>query len=246
MKYFPKAKYRSTSLQHGGTAWLLILFLIALIAEGCARPGLRPAPEAEITPGKRKEAVAEASGVRMIAKGRGWSGNPTNLESILTTIQVTLQNQSGRPIQIRARQFVLVSPTGVRSAAFPPSKIQEVEEVPAIAPPMVPEFSHQRFYVAPYNLPYLGTEVIPWSDPFAADPVYYRQYYALWPVRIPTKEMFRKALREGVLEENGRLSGFLFFQKIERDTPRVTLHTDLIDAESGETIGTIRIPFVVD
>lgn len=225
---------------------LCLLLLVSMPVAGCARgPHLKPAPEAQQLFGDKKGAFVEAFGVRVIARGRAWSGNPPNLEEILTPIQITLQNRSGRAIRVEYHQFVLVGATGIHSPPLPPDQIEPIEAVPALSPPGVSDFSHQRFYVAPYQPPFLGRNVIPWSDPFAIDPVYYRQYAALWPFRLPTEAMFRKALPEGVLQDGGRFSGFLYFQKPGKEISRVRLTAELVDAKSGGTLGMVSIPFLV-
>lgn len=225
---------------------LCLLLQVSMLVAGCARGlHLKPAPEAQQLSGDKKGAFVDTFGVRVIARGRAWSGNPPNLEEILTPIQITLQNRSGRAIRVQYNQFALVGATGIHSPALPPDQIEPIEAVPTLSPPSVPDFSHQRFYVAPYQPPFLGRNVIPWSDPFAIDPVYYRQYAALWPFRLPTEEMFRNALPEGVVQDGGRLSGFLYFQKPGKEVSRVSLTADLVDAKSGETLGMVSIPFLV-
>ena len=225
----------------------LFFFLFTFVLEGCAPgPHLKPAPEARRVAGVKKAAVVDAFGVRIIARGDAWSGNPTILRQILTPIQVTLENRSGRPIQIGYNHFALVGAAGLHAVALPPQKIETPARVPAIAPPAVPAFSHQRFLVAPYDSPFLGTYLVPWSNPFAFDPVYYQQYYALQPIRLPTPEMLRKAIPEGVLDDNGRLSGFLYFQPIGKENSRVTFNAELVDADTGERLGAASIPFLVE
>jgi hypothetical protein len=55
--------------------------------------------------------------------------------------------------------------------------------------------------------------------------------------------MLAKAIPEGVIEANGRLTGFLYFQQVQGDT--VTFTMELVDAKTGESFGHIQIPFVV-
>lgn len=241
------APTRSGSWWGRATLALCASFLFGLLlTAGCARgPEIRPAPEARVVPGEEKGAVGLADGVRMVAKGDTWSGRPGNLEEILTPIEATIENRSGKPIQIRYNNFVLVSPAGFRSYALPPHKIEATTEEPVPTTPLTPGFFHRDFYVAPYHRPFYGPHLRAWSDPFFFDPLYYRRHYARWPVELPTDDMLRKAIPEGVLEDNGRVSGFFYFQNIGEDISRFSVNAELVNAETGETFGMVSIPFVV-
>lgn len=100
------------------------------------------------------------------------------------------------------------------------------------------------FAVAPYLAPiYPG--FIPAPDPFYSDPEYYDYYYDRWRyLTLPTIEMMQQALPEGVLDTNGGLSGYLYFEKITASARAVSFQMDLT-AETGERFGVVSIPLVV-
>lgn len=54
-----------------------------------------------------------------------------------------------------------------------------------------------------------------------------------------------KALPEGVLDIDGIVSGFLYFESIDPTDKEVTFMFDIVNAETGKKKGTIEIPFYV-
>jgi hypothetical protein len=54
----------------------------------------------------------------------------------------------------------------------------------------------------------------------------------------------QRALPEGMLSPGGKAEGFVYFEALDRDAGTVTISVDVVDAHSGETVGTARIPFV--
>ena len=56
--------------------------------------------------------------------------------------------------------------------------------------------------------------------------------------------MLRPALPEGVLQPGGHAQGFLYFHTEERGAA-VEFLVSLVDASSGQSFGTISIPFTV-
>lgn len=55
--------------------------------------------------------------------------------------------------------------------------------------------------------------------------------------------MIQRALPEGVLGAGGRVEGYLYFEKISDDIPRVRFSMDLLNPDRG-AIGTVDIPLV--
>ncbi len=62
---------------------------------------------------------------------------------------------------------------------------------------------------------------------------------------LPSREMMERALPEGVVDSGGRVSGFLYFQHVDRREAQVSLEMKLVDAKTGESLGHLTIPFVV-
>jgi hypothetical protein len=65
-------------------------------------------------------------------------------------------------------------------------------------------------------------------------------------IELPTADMLRNVVPEGVLDEGGELEGFLYFEKLQNTDAdaRVNFHVDLQDAITGQTFATLHIPFV--
>ncbi len=202
-----------------------------------------PAPTAKTLAGNKEVAVSQAAGARIEADGKAWSGEPANLPSAIAPVKVTITNDSGRPLRIRYRDFSLTTASGFTSLALPPMKITgSVPSEPVAV--TTPAFGWSGYRLAPYYSPwYPGFGV--WGGPFAWDFPYYTTYYAQWPVSLPTEDMVRRAIPEGVLNNGGRVEGFLYFPQVPQGTDRANLSVTLVDARTGERFGSTTIPFEV-
>jgi hypothetical protein len=78
------------------------------------------------------------------------------------------------------------------------------------------------------------------------DWAYYDRYYPVWSVSLPTEDMLEMAIPEGVLEPQGRISGFLYFPRVNPDAERVVFQAALVSARTGEEFGAVEVPFVVE
>ena len=58
--------------------------------------------------------------------------------------------------------------------------------------------------------------------------------------------MVQKALPEGVLEPEGRITGFLYFEDADFDPDRGTFVADLVDAKSLRRLGRIEAQLEID
>jgi len=252
-------------------AWGAALLGLGLLA-GCAHdePELQPAAAAQELPGEDYAATASVEGVHVEVDGDAWSADPENLETVVP-LEVRVENASGRPLRVRYREFALVGPQGSRLAALPPLTIDgvalvntpaaglELEDIPDSAEgeeavggsglepmplegPLDPDFEASGYYVSPtYGDFWRGLH--PWAGPFAADPLYYDTYLAQWPVNLPTEDMVRRALPEGVIVNGGEVAGFLYFQDVPPGMESVNFQFDLVDANTGQQFGSVRIPF---
>lgn len=216
----------------------LILPLICL-AGGCAGPRvLVPAPSAKIMD---NEAVETVNGIHVEVTGEGWKGDPDIYDAV-TPIRISIQNDSGSPLHVSYSNFSLVDAKGNRYSVLPPYAIDE-------------DFNDGRGYssftcpgyrVAPYYsryYPYLNR----YEGPFFYDPFYFDYYYSCWPdtgIELPKKEMLDEAIPEGVLWEEMSVSGFVYFERIEKSS-EYFFRMDLIDAKKGSRFGEITIPMII-
>src|SRR5690606_21122103 len=146
-----------------------------------------------------------------------------------TPIHVRILNQSDRPLAVRYQTFVLESDTGRELRPMPPIALDRSRPVRARRPP---EPGARAFHFAPYYRGVFGEEVEYWTGGFAFDPYFY-DGFASWRSSLPTETMIERALPEGVLASGGWVSGFLYFERVEPEARRLTLHVDL-DLPQGE------------
>lgn len=217
---------------------------LAALCVGCASQQLRPAPEAQLVPNEPDVALAQSDGVRMTVDADAWSAYPRGLEKTITPIKVTIENRSDQPLRVRYNEIVLRTASGVELAALPPMDIRGWATQRSDYPVYVPRFAYSGFYVAPWYYPYYAN-VHRWDHPWAFDRYYYDRYYPMWRVELPTREMRERAIPEGVIEPGGRVSGFLYFPPLPRDTERVTFAADLVNGRDGNGFGKLDVPFIL-
>jgi hypothetical protein len=221
----------------------------ALLLAACIpETQLRPDPSAHQLQGEGDTARAEASGVQLVADGAAWKGTPENLERSLTPVWVKLENRSGRPVRLAYGDFALVSPESrFRYAAIAPLALSGASLASGYGGSgrdgLLPLGPGPGWGHGPYahrggwgRGPFVG----PYRDPFYPYP-----NVVQCEERLPTQDMLEQALPEGTLEDGGRVEGFLYFQGVAERERRVVLQARLVDASSGEPLGTLDIPFQV-
>jgi hypothetical protein len=231
---------------------LAIVFLVgALAATGCtaSRTDLDPAPAANEVSGMMDAAVDRVEGVRMVVQSQAWSGM-SEVKAEVTPLRVVIENNGSVPVRLRYDEFTLVGPQGARYSALPPYGVEGSVEEPVLVegydPITAPTFEYSNFYVAPYYASAYPT-LDPYADPFYYDPYYYDRYETAWQsINLPTEEMVAEVLPEGVLDPGGRVAGFLYFERVDPETPRVRFRADLVSAVDGDVFGEVSIPFTVN
>ena len=234
---------------------LIAVFVTALGATaltGCApSANLQPAPAANEVAGMEEAARTTVDGVHVVAQTAEWPGSAP-VKNEITPVQVTMENNSNNPVRVRYGEFALVGPDGQRYSALPPFEVGGSVEEPVVVdgydPITNPGFAYDDFSVAPYyGSVYTG--LTPYAGTFGYDPYYYDTYNTYWAdinVDLPTDAMLERALPEGVVESGGRVEGFVYFEKVTEDVPRVTFRADLVNADTGDVFGEVRVPFTVE
>ncbi|TMQ67838.1 MAG: hypothetical protein E6K80_14875 [Candidatus Eisenbacteria bacterium] len=158
---------------------------------------------------------------------------------------MTITNESRSPLRVRYGDFTLTGSGGFRSAAIPPYRIRGSATTDlADRVDLTPRFAYDRFDLAPaYWGYYPGLRH--WGYAWTSDPFYYDHYYSLWQEPLPSNDMVEQALPEGVLEPGGRVTGFLYFQRLGSDVTGATFRATLVDANSSRSFGSLRVPFVM-
>lgn len=222
----------------------ILPLLGAAMLVGCSanRPDLAPAPGAMAAPpGAGSGATASVEGVTIVARAGAWNGVPRNLEAESIPLLVEITNNGERPLRLRYNEMQLVAPGGETFSAIPPYNVEG-----DVAENVDVRFRGSGFRVAPY-LSRFYTVYDPFTGTFFYDRVYYDRYVPTSiNVELPSSDMISMAMPEGVLEPGGSITGFLYFEDVEdTDIQQVDFTVALVDANTEESIGTARIPFVV-
>ena len=206
--------------------------------------------------------MAETGGVRLVANGDAWHGNPSSLRNIVTPVLVRIENQSGRALRIDTHVFALVGSSHFEYAALSPFELRQ-EGLSAVGGSgghgnvalgvgvgsrgwrPGPFSSSGYVWGGPWGPGWYDPFYMGWFEPGRYDPFYSPYTYWRPPEPLPTKDMVRKALPEGTLESGGTQTGFLYFQDVGKREGSATLQVRLVDAHTGEQFGTLSIPFAV-
>ena len=230
--------------------WLAILLLAGLAAlTACqSTTDLKPAPGADAVPGLDEAARDVVQDVEVVAQTTAWPGLQ-DIGKQVTPVRVMITNRSGQPLRVRYQEFALIGPEGERYSALPPWQMQGsvTEEVTARVTTTAPDplFVHRGFHVAPaYRTVYPTWD--PWVGPFVHDPWWYETYATYWrEIPLPTPGMQARGLPEGVLDPQGHLEGWVYFEHVAADRGPITFRLDLVNADPGRDLGEIRIPLTV-
>jgi hypothetical protein len=187
------------------------------------------------------ETNAQSAGVAVQVGAKQWSGEPIDLPSIVTPLYVSVHNASDQPVRLRYRDLSLAS-GGMQASAIPPFRIQRPEGS-AMALPETAFASDGFFLYSPYATFYPQAPI--WAGgPWDFDPAFYDRLYGTWQPSLPTKDMLRMALPEGVLQPGGSASGFLYFQTPQQ-AGAAQFTIEIVQAKTREPLGTIAIPMTL-
>jgi len=190
--------------------------------------------------------ISEINNIKMQIDPGAWE-EATEMRQQVTPIKVRITNDTTIPLLVRYNAFALIGEDGTYYAALPLYRIEGTQANPQItgnySPVTAPTFEYENFNVAPY---YSG--IYPNIDPFTGrvfhDPLYYDAYTDYWSdIQLPTLEMLKRAIPEGILNEAGTITGYFFFEKVDPEGGKVQYTAELINAQNGTIFGRINIPF---
>lgn len=216
------------------------VWLLGVLA-GCSVQGrLRPEPSGVhgvVLSRDGRAASLETPEVRFTANGDAWNREPWDLARYATPVRITLENYSGRALRIQYANFELQGEA--RYAVLPPHSLSRSDPAP------VSEADTPRG-PAPRSLALVQVEDMPSTPPSTdkEEPSRSSGSDTSTPPLV-TWHVLNLAVKEGVLKDGGRMSGFLYFQNLGAHERRVTLQARFVDADTGETFTTLRIPFQV-
>jgi hypothetical protein len=212
-----------------------------IAAAGCAHGELVPAAKAKVVPGAPTAAYSVADGVRCSANVGAWSESGDELPDSIVPVKVRIANDSGKPIRVRHEDFAFTGKTGRTYRPVPVLPLDGDVPVPTVRP----MYAATNFYVAPsFRRAYKQLE--PWPSTLDRDDELYDKQFQRWGKRRPSLETIRMALPEGVLEDGGIITGFLFFESPLSRESKVTFNAEFGDGKHGDLVSSIKIPFAVE
>jgi hypothetical protein len=232
-------------VRNGGAVTLITAVAVLVAgAAACGHGRLLPASTAHVVPGAPESAVAEQDGVRVAADADDWRGKPVDLATRLTPVKVRIVNHSGKPIRILYERFALAGAHGRVYRPLPPTMLAEAAGV-SHGEAVQPIFASESFFVGP-RLHDVYPSLTPWPRPLPRTESFYDRQWRRWKQDLPTTEMRRMGLPEGVLADDGQISGFLYFENATDRERRVVFKADLDDDDDGSEVTSIEIPFQVE
>lgn len=217
---------------------------LAGMSGGCGHGRVLPAATAQTIIGAPTSAVTTQNGVRLAISSDVWRGDPEDLGEYLTPMKVRITNNSGKPVRILYQDFAFRGKSGRLYRVRPVVPIDHDRSQTADAP-IKPVYTATNFFVAPrLRDVYRCCEA--WPQPLPRDESLYAKQYHSWKDELPTREMKRESLPEGVLADGGVITGFLYFDDVARREKGATFEAHLEDGEGGAEVADLTIPFRVE
>jgi hypothetical protein len=212
-------------------------------ATGCGHGALTPAASASLVPNAPTAAFSVVEGVRCSANVGAWTERDGELPDFVVPVKVRIKNASGKPIQVLYEDFALLGKNGRSYRPIPvlPIDADARKRIPSLHP----IYASSKFYVAP-RFHDVYARLDPWSAPLERDETLHDKLFRRWGEKRPGLDLLRVALPEGVLDDGGIVTGFLFFESpLDRES-RVTLAADFDAGDGRGTVASIEIPFKVE
>jgi hypothetical protein len=213
-----------TRKEHTMTMRSIAALLSVFAFEACAHEKiLEPAAGAPFASGRQDVAETAVAGVTVEVAADSWKGDPHNLGSLFTAVRVTLQNDSGKALRVSYRDFKLSGASGSQYAAIAPDEARGAVDA-------APQY------------PYRDSALESMSGPVGY-PLIHDGYYEASSERLPTQDMLSQALPEGMVQDGGKVTGFIYFPSVTDREAAVEFDMMLLDASDGEAFGRVAIPF---
>jgi len=204
---------------------------------------LAPASSATVVPNAPTAAYSVAEGVRCSANVGAWSARQSEIPSFVVPVKVRIKNASGRPIRVLYEDFALIGNKGRSYRPVPvlPIDVDERKRIPRLDP----IYASSNFFVAPGFRDVYAT-LPPWNTPLQRDEALHDQLFRQWGKRRPALDVLRVALPEGVLDDGGVVTGYLFFESPLEKENRVTFEASFEGGDGRTTVASIEIPFKIE
>ncbi len=227
----------------------MIFFLLSsLVLFGQRKTTLIPKEEYNAREEPRAQVTVVDHLVELTVGSDTWEGD--TVPKYVNPIRITIDSGREDPIVVRYNNFVITNRDGKKYSVMPlyemDAKLKKLvfDKDYEIIPK--PFYDYKNYSIFPIYEPAYKTIEITDYD-YIIDPYIQEKYmdWAAMDADLPTQEMRMKALPEGILDIDGIVSGFLFFEKVNPNDKEVTLKFDIVDAKSNKKISTIEIPFFV-
>ena len=210
---------------------------------GCGHGTLVPASSASVVPNAPTAAYSVAEGVRCSANVGAWNGREDEIPSFVVPGQGSDQERQRGPIPRAYEDFALVGRKGRSYRPVPvlPMDADARKRIPKLAP----IYAASKFFVAPgFHDVYATLE--PWTAPLERDDELYERLFRRWGKQPPALDVLRVALPEGVLDDGGVVTGYLFFESPLDKEDRVTFEATFGGGDGRPTVASIEIPFKIE
>lgn len=229
----------------------LTTFLISsIVLSGQTKTDLTPKDEYKFKEDPREIVVKVKDNVEVTVGSDMWDGKEMVAKNVIP-LRVTVDNAGDDPIVVSYNEFHLVNSKGKEYAVLPLYEYDldldriVIDKDFHVIPE--PAYEQNNFYMYPMYEPlYPGIEITDYN--YIVDPEIQKKYF-LWSAmdeNLPTQNMRQKALTEGVLNEDGMVSGYLYFEDVLPTDEKVEFTFDVVNASTGEKEGTIEIPYYIE
>lgn len=199
-----------------------------------------------------------SGGLTLRAEANAWNLAPADLNAYLTPIWVRISNAHAAAIRIAYSDFALTDESGGRYAVISPyngevGSFADPARAASSKAPFVPSTLSRSDYVTFGETHSTALDAgfessfAPWPY-FYYGPAYYGPNTYCWDERFypapPSEDVIRTGLPQGVLEEGGRISGFLYFQNAGKRETHLTF-TWTAHTTDGQIIDHAAIPLNV-
>ncbi|MEM9877015.1 MAG: hypothetical protein AAF928_19105 [Myxococcota bacterium] len=178
-----------------------------------------------------------------------WDGSALITQAV-TPLRFELSNRGAVAAEVHLEGMRLVTGSGEVRHALPPLDVDgdvvTLENVPY--GPATPVAADRFAAAGRYRG--INSHLRRYNGAFRHDAPYYQRHFATWSAfeSLPTPEMVQVALPEGVLEPGGRVSGWVYFERLEDlgATEPVFVEVELAArgaATSGAPAASFRVPF---
>ena len=208
------------------------------------RPGVRTR---NARPGVIRQRCSQRAHRRVLRRGGGrcsanvgaWNGRENKESpSFVVPVKVRIKKPAGVESACRYERLLAGRQEGRSYRPVPvlPMDADARKRIPKLAR----IYAASKFFVAPgFHDVYATLE--PWTAPLERDDELYERLFRRWGKQPPALDVLRVALPEGVLDDGGVVTGYLFFESPLDKEDRVTFEATFGGGDGQTTVASIEI-----